>query len=135
VDFLTRRSNLNDVYRSLILQADVLLLTTHTANVDSLNSRNGGSAETGNVAVEVEVDIEAGRAVAVVIEVMMIGVMEITLVEKVVGSARVKLEAVGDVVGEERADVFIRSWIGDTELVYAAEVVDGGLKDSVYDLE
>ena len=111
------------------------LLTTHTANVDSLNSRNGGSAETGNVAVEVEVDIEAGRAVAVVIEVMMIGVMEITLVEKVVGSARVKLEAVGDVVGEERADVFIRSWIGDAELVYAAEVVDGGLKDSVYDLE
>jgi hypothetical protein len=135
VDFLTRRSNLNDVYRSLILQADVPLLTTHTANVDSLNSRNGGSAETGNVAVEVEVDIEAGRAVAVVIEAMVIGVMEITLVEKVVGSARVELEAVGDVVGEERADVFIGSWIGDAELVYAAEVVDGGLKDSVYDLE
>jgi hypothetical protein len=65
-------------------QADVPLLTTHTAHVDSLhlmNSRNSGSAEIGNVAVEVEVVIEA----------MTIGVMEITLVEKVVGATRVEL--------------------------------------------
>jgi hypothetical protein len=74
-------------------QADVPLLTTHTAHVDSLhlmNSRNSGSAKIGNVAVEVEVDIEAGRAVAVVIEATMVGVMEITLVEKVVGVVRVE---------------------------------------------
>ena len=117
-------------------QADVPLLTTHTAHVDSLhlmNSRNSGSAEIGNVDVdvEVEVDIEASRAVAVVIEAMMIGVMEIILVEKVVGAARVELEAVGDVVGEERVDVLIGLRIGGAELVYAANVVDGGLKDSV----
>jgi hypothetical protein len=108
-------------------QADVPLLTTHTAHVDFLylmNSRNSGSAEIGKV----------GRAVAVVIESMMVGVMEIILVEKVVGVIRVELEAVGDVVGEERIDVLIELWIGGAELVYAANVVDGGLKDSVYDL-
>ena len=130
-------SNLNDVYRSLMLPADVPLLTTHTAHVDSLhlmNSRNSGSAEICNVAVEVEVDIEAGRVVAVIIEAMMIGMMEITLVEKVVGAARVELEAVGDVVRKERVDVLIRLWIGGAELVYAADVVDGGLKGSVHDL-
>jgi hypothetical protein len=99
-----------------------------------MNSRNSGSAEIGNVDFEVEVDIEAGRAVAVVIEAMMIGVMEITLVEKVVGATRVELEAVGDVVGEERVDVLIGLWIGGAELIYTANVVDGGLKDSVYDL-
>ena len=35
---------------------------------------------------------------------MMIGVMEITHVEKVVGVVRVELEAFGDVVGEERVN-------------------------------
>jgi hypothetical protein len=99
-----------------------------------MNSGNSGSAEIGNVAVEAEVDIEAGKAVAVVIEAMMIGVMEITLVEKVVGAARVELEAVGDVVGEERVDVLIGLWIGGAELVYATNVVDRELKDSAYDL-
>jgi hypothetical protein len=56
-----------------MLQADVPLLTTHAAYIDSLhlmNSGNSGSAEIGNVAVEAEVDIEAGKAVAVVIEAM-----------------------------------------------------------------
>src|SRR2546423_12476751 len=106
--FYTRRSNLNDVYRSLMLQADVPLLRTHIDSIHLMNSRNSGSAEIGNVAVEVEVDIEACRAVAVIIEAMMIGVMEITLVEKVVGAARVELEAVGDIVREERVDVLIR---------------------------
>src|ERR1700722_10499962 len=101
---------MNDAYRPLTLQADVPLPVSHAAYIDSLhlmNSGNSGSAEIGNVAVEAEVDIEAGKAVAVVIEAMMIGVMEITLVEKVVGAARVELEAVGDVVGEERVDVLI----------------------------
>jgi hypothetical protein len=37
-------------------------------------------------------------------------------------------------VGEERIDVLIELWIAGAELVYAANVVDGGLKDSVYDL-
>ena len=135
VGLFTRRSNLNDVYRSLMLQADVPLLTTHTAHVDSLHlmsSRNSGSAEIGNVAVEVEVDIEAGGAAAVVIEAMTIGVMEIALAEKVVGTVRVELEAVGDVVGKERVDVLVGLWIGGADL--AANAVDGGLKDSVYDL-
>jgi hypothetical protein len=85
-----------------------------------MNSGNSESAEIGNVAVEAEVDIEAGKAVAVVIEAMMLGVMEITLVEKVVGAARVELGAVGDIMGEGRAGVLIGLWIGGAELVYAA---------------
>jgi hypothetical protein len=51
---------------------------------------------------------------------MMLGVMEITLVEKVVGAARVELGAVGDIMGEGRAGVLIGLWIGGAELVYAA---------------
>jgi len=41
---------------------------------------------------------------------MMIGVMEITHVEKVVGVVRVELEAFGD-VGEERVNVLIGLWM------------------------
>jgi hypothetical protein len=62
-----------------------LYFTTHAAHIDFLhlmNSGNSGSVEIGNVAVKVEANIEAGRAVAVIVEAMIIGVMEIILVEE-----------------------------------------------------
>jgi hypothetical protein len=57
-----------------MFQADMPLLAMHAAHANSthlMDDGNSGSAEIGNIVVEVEVNIEVGSVVVVVIEAMM----------------------------------------------------------------
>ena len=91
---------------SLMLQTDVLLLATHAGCADSIhltNSGNSASVEIGNA----DGDGETESALVVVIGAVVIGVVELTIVENVVGAAAVEVKTRDDAMEVERVDKLI----------------------------